>query len=205
MIDQIIGGILQGLIFMLIPFVVYLIKNKSYRGFWDYIGLKRSNTKANLMALGLAGILATPMLLLIFFNEGFQAIMLAPESVSGQLRLAGLSISTVAMLLFTATFKTAFTEEVLFRGFIAKRLIAWLGIGWGNSLQALIFGLIHWLLFLGITDNYLFLTVILLVTTIGAFGKAYINEKHADGSIVPAWITHATGNLLSYSSVAFWL
>lgn len=40
MINEIIGTVLQVIVFTLIPFLVYIIRNKSVKGFLGYIGLK---------------------------------------------------------------------------------------------------------------------------------------------------------------------
>jgi hypothetical protein len=31
----------------------------------------------------------------------------------------------------------------------------------------------------------------------------YLNEKKADGSIIPSWIAHGLANLITYITVAF--
>ncbi|MEO1098460.1 MAG: hypothetical protein AAFX57_11990 [Bacteroidota bacterium] len=70
-------------------------------------------------------------------------------------------------------------------------------------IQAIIFGAIHTLLFLNLTDNLLFLVSSFVMPAIGAYIKVYLNEKMAGGSIVPGWIAHASSNLIAYSIIAF--
>ncbi|MEQ9149605.1 MAG: CPBP family intramembrane glutamic endopeptidase, partial [Cytophagales bacterium] len=89
-------------------------------------------------------------------------------------------------------------EEILFRGFIAKRFISMLGFRKGNLLQAVLFGVIHSLLFLSITQNILFLLLIFIFPFTVAMVITWLNEKQANGSILPGWLAHASGNLLSY-------
>ncbi len=124
MLNTIFSAFLQLLIFSLIPFIVYLIKKKRASGFFEYIGLKKSNARANLYAVLLVLFSVTPLVLLILLNKEFQMIMTNPQSVSGALKHNGNSIETVIMILITAVFKTAMAEEIIFRGFLAKRLIA---------------------------------------------------------------------------------
>ena len=203
MVDVIISSILQLLVFCLIPLIVFLIKYRSKYNFFDFIGLKRSNRKANLYGLLVALFLGSPMLILTYLNQDFFEIMTSAGSVTGEIRALGLSSLSITTIIFTAVIKTSLAEEIFFRGFVAKRLIAIIGFKAGNSVQAIFFGAIHTLLFTTISDNIIFLSVIFIFPALGAYLKTYINEKMANGSIIPGWIAHGTGNLIAYSSVAF--
>lgn len=203
MLTEFISALMQLVLFACIPFVVYLIRTKSVKGFSRYIGLTKSTKKANLLALGVVVILITPMLLLMYFDPAFKAVLLDPTSVTGKIRAMGFSVETIGVILIAAVFKTSLTEEIFFRGFVAKRLIAISNFQLGNTIQAVIFGAIHTLFFMKITDHFLFLFIIFLFPAIGAYCKGYLNEKLANGSIIPGWIAHATGNLCAYSIVAF--
>ncbi|PHR46193.1 MAG: hypothetical protein COA32_11590 [Fluviicola sp.] len=203
MINEIISTTLQILVIALIPFVVFLIKKKKARGFFSYIGFKRSNTKANLTAVGLSLVLFLPPLIMVLLNEEFREIMLDPQTTTGKFREMSFSISSLILILIKAVFETALAEEILFRGFTAKRLIAVTNYQIGNLLQAAIFGIIHCLLFMTISSNPIFLVFIGLFTTVGAYLMVFINEKMANGSILPGWIMHATANLMSYCFIGF--
>ncbi len=205
MLNTIFSAFLQLLIFSLIPFIVYLIKKKRASGFFEYIGLKKSNARANLYAVLLVLFSVTPLVLLILLNKEFQMIMTNPQSVSGALKHNGNSIETVIMILITAVFKTAMAEEIIFRGFLAKRLIAISNFQIGNWVHSIIFGFLHAFLFYQVTTNSLFLLVIFLFPTITSYFKVYLNEKLADGSIIPGWIAHSLANIISYSLVVFYL
>lgn len=201
--DTIFSTIIQLLVFTLIPFVVFLITQRTNKGFWSYIGLKPSNQKANLLALATSLLFVAPAMVLSFFNEGFREILIDPKSISGHFRELGFSVPVLFMIGLTAIFKTALAEEILFRGFLAKRLMAWLGYSVGNLVQALFFGALHLVLFAMMSDNWSFLIFIFLFSGLGAYISAYLNEKLADGSIIPGWIAHALANLISYTTVAF--
>ena len=202
MINELISAILQVIILAFIPFVVYLIRNKQVKGFWNYVGLKRSNARANLLALALV-IFTAPMFWLILTNPDFQDMMSHPSSVSGRIRQMGPGMEAAGVILVAAIIKTALSEEIFFRGFVAKRLIALTNFQIGNVIHAIIFGAIHTLLFLKLTGDPLFLAVIFFFPALGAYFKTYLNERLAHGSIIPGWITHGTSNILSYSMVAF--
>lgn len=202
-LDELISAIFQIIVLSLIPFIVYLIRKKKLKGFLEYVGLKKSNRKANLLALLISLLLGGPIILFSLVNPEFKAILTHPESVSGRIHEMGFGLEAVLLVLVMALLKTSLSEEIFFRGFVAKRLIAWLGFQAGNIIQAVIFGAIHTLLFLTISKNPLFLSVIFLFPAIGAYFKTYLNEKMADGSIVPGWIAHGFGNVLSYSVFGF--
>lgn len=205
MSDTLLSTLLQLLVFSLIPFVVFLISKRSVRGFWGYIGLQPSKREANLLAIATSLVFVAPALILCMVNEGFREIMTDPNSISGHFRELGFSLPVLIMIGLTAIFKTALAEEILFRGFLAKRLMAWLGYSWGNLVQALVFGGIHLALFAMISSNWFFLIFIFAFSGLGAYISAYLNEKRANGSIIPGWIAHALANLITYTVVAFFI
>jgi len=205
MINQIISTVLQLLAFSLIPFLVYVVKSRTTSGFFNYIGLKKSTRKANGLAVLLCLLTALPMLALTFIDPEFKAIMTDPQSIAGKIRQMGFGGEAIATVMIIAIFRTSLAEEILFRGFIAKRLMSITNYQTGNILQALLFGMIHTALFLTISDNLFFLTVIFLFPAVGAYLTVYLNEKVADGSIVPGWIAHGLANIISYSVVGFLL
>ena len=205
MLNEIIGAILQVAVFMLIPFLVYLITKRKAKGFWDYIGLKRSNQKANLLAVAACLVFVLPIMILLYFSADFKEIMFDPKSVTGKFRAMGFSGASLFLVMVHAIFKTSFAEEVLFRGFLAKRLIAWLGYQWGNIVQASLFAALHSAIFMTITDDIGFLIFIFLAPFAGAYISVYLNEKVANGSIIPGWISHGLANVLAYSIVGFML
>ena len=203
MINTLISAVQQLFIFSLIPFLVYIIRYKKIKGFFGYIGLKPSNSKANGLALLLMALLALPTLTFAQLNADFRAALHDPSTVTGSIRQLGFGVEGVLTILVMAIIKTALTEEIFFRGFVAKRLIAISNFKLGNIIQAILFGAIHFVFFLMITSDPFFLTIILIVPTVGAYFKTIINEKVANGSIIPGWIAHASANLVSYTTLAY--
>lgn len=108
----------------------------------------------------------------------------------------------IPSILFYAVIQTGLSEEIFFRGFLGKRLITKCGFVIGNTVQAIIFGLLHGIPFGFATKNIL--VTILLTFLPGAFGwfQGWINEKYSSGSIIPSWIIHSLMNILSALSVA---
>ncbi len=201
MINELFSAVLQVLVFALIPFIVYLIRQKSNKGFLHYIGLKKTNKKAILGSFLVSILLFLPIFLMVLFNDDFKSIMHHPESMTGKFRAMGGSLNTYLIILVIAIVKTAFAEEILFRGFVAKRLIAITTYKTGNLIHAFIFGIMHSLLFMSISSNPLFLVVIFIFPSIGAYLMVHFNEKVGGGSIFPGWVAHATANVLSYTII----
>lgn len=203
-IDEVIGAILQIIVFSLIPFIFFLIKSRSVGGFLTYIGLYGPTKKAVLWAVLSSLIILLTGVGLILISNDLLEVMLEPGSITGKIRAMGFGIESLATLLIIAIFKTSLSEEILFRGFIAKRLISVLGFKKGNLVQATLFGLIHLGLFLGIMQARIsFLIYIFLLSGTGAYVMCFINEKFGKGSIIPGWIAHGLGNTLSYTLIAF--
>ncbi len=203
MVNEVIGAVLQILVFAAIPFLVYVIRYRKVKGFLEYVGLKPSTKRANYLAVFASLLFAVPVLILILISDEIKTIMFDPESVTGKIREMGFGISSVFILLMIALLKTSFAEELLFRGFLAKRLIAVLGYSKGNLIQAVLFGIIHTILFAMITSNAVFLMLIFMIPSLGAYVSVYLNEKVADGSIIPGWISHGLANVLAYVIVGF--
>jgi hypothetical protein len=67
LINEIISVILQILVFTAIPFVVYLVRNRRAKGFFDYIGLRKPETRPMIYAAVCAVAFVLPAILLVFF------------------------------------------------------------------------------------------------------------------------------------------
>ena len=204
MINEIISAVLQILVFTLIPFAVFLITHRTANGFFDYIGLKATTKKAIFLAIAASLIFLAGGITLAFLSSEVKEVLINPPSVTGKIREMGLTPASVFTLIIIAGFKTSLAEEILFRGFIAKRLVNWLGFQLGNVLQALIFASIHALLFWALSKSgVLFILFIFFFSGTVGYIIEYINEKHGEGSIIPGWISHALGNTISYFVIAF--
>lgn len=185
MINTVISTFLQILVFAAIPFIVFLVKNKSAKGFFNYIGLRKSTARGNYLAILVSLFMSAPLLVLTFVDSEFKSIMTDPHSITGMVKQMGFGFEVVFTLLIISIFKTAFAEELLFRGFIAKRLINISSFKTGNLIQAFLFGIIHLAIFMSITGKILFLILIFLFPAVGAYLIVHINEKLANGRILP--------------------
>jgi uncharacterized protein len=201
--NAIISAILQVLVFTAIPFFVFLIRQRRARGFFDYIGLHKPERRTMLYATLLAAAFILPVLLLLSFSPGIREVVTGPNTVIGRLRSYGFSGVAVALLCIKALVQTSLSEEILFRGFVAKRLINWLGFTPGNLLQALLFGSVHLLIFLGQEFSLPIAAGIVLFSGLGGWISGYLNERVGNGSILPSWWMHGMPNAVTYGVLAF--
>jgi membrane protease YdiL (CAAX protease family) len=193
----------QVLVFTAIPFFVYLLAYRRAKGFFDYIGMRRPERRTMLYATLLTVSFVVPVLLLLFFSPSIREAATAPNTVIGPLRSYGFSGATVALLGLKALVQTSLSEEILFRGFVAKRLISWLGFTWGNLIQALLFGSVHLLLFIGQEFSLPLAIGVVLFTGLVGWTFGYLNERVGNGSILPSWWMHGATNAITYGVLAF--
>jgi CAAX protease family protein len=203
-VTDVVSAVLQLLVFTLIPFVVFLFRHDRTVGFARYLGFSVPPARAVRNSVWAVLVMLTAAVGVIYFNDHVRQMLLAPQSVTGRLRLMGPGLETVATLLLIAIVKTSLAEEIFFRGFVAKRLVHVVGFAAGNALQALLFGAVHLLLFRALIGALVFpLAFIFVFSTIGGWIIGFIKERQAGGSIIPGWIAHATANILSYTLIAF--
>ena len=203
-INEFISAILQVIIFSLIPFIFFLFRKDKSASFLKYIGFYKPPIKAVIYVIAASLFFVITGIGLVFIDAGIKQAVLSPNSVTGNIRTLGLNITSLSILFIIALIKTSLSEELFFRGFLAKQLINKSGFKTGNILQALIFGLVHLLLFWLLTKTtFVPLLIIFTFSTIAGWTIGYIKEKYANGSIVPGWIAHGLGNSLSYFIIAF--
>lgn len=101
----------------------------------------------------------------------------------------GLGAAALPAIVVYAAFNTAFPEELLFRGFLLKRLSNKFGFHVANFIQAFLFGLLHGVMFFTLAGVVKAVLIIAFTGAIAWF-MGYVNEKCANGSIIPSWIIH---------------
>ena len=116
----------------------------------------------------------------------------------------GLGFNAIPAILVYAILNTALPEEILFRGFLLKRIENRFNFVTGNIVQAVIFGLMHGIMFFSAVGTVKAILIIMLTGTIGWF-MGYTNEKKANGSLLPSWCIHSIANIFSGVCSAFLL
>lgn len=197
-----VSAVAQVLLFGLVPFVVYVATRRDTRGFGNYVGLYACPSTA-LMPAVVAFLVTAPLAVSLYALPTFRAVALADTSTAGIIAEMGAEPATFAVIAVVAFVQTSLAEELLFRGFVAKRLIARFAFQRGNAAQALVFVAPHLLLFAGPAGAELTpAAVVVVAMTSGTLGwfAGWLNERKGDGSIVPGWLVHGAINALSYTA-----
>lgn len=194
-ISKILNSLIQIILFAIIPFIWWLVSARKEVKFSEWIGLKKiEGGKKTVVAIILT---AFAFLLLgavtLYFLQGV-------ETATSE--FAGLGAKAIPAIIIYAVFNTSFPEELVFRGFLLKRIASKFGFNVANWIQALLFGLMHGVMFISVT-GVLKAVLIILFTSAIAWFMGNINEKKSNGSILPSWIIHAVSNIFSGICAAF--
>ncbi len=205
LIQETVNSVVQVAIVLAIALIAWVIFGRRAATFRRWTGLIRPTGNA-MRAATVVFLAWSALTSAIYFLPEFSEATSAEGTVTGMLRSSGFSAEAVAVILVIAGIKTALSEEILFRGLVAKRLINWLGFWRGNFLQALVFGSIHLAIFLipgGPAFSWLLAALFLLLPGGAGWLMGYVNERTGNGSIAPGWMIHALGNAISYPILAF--
>ena len=197
-INKLISSLIQIVLFSLIPFVYWYFKGRKNHKFTEWIGLKRIKRIDKTLILSIFIVTITYLIIGIFLLKSLSVV----NNVTGE--FVGLRFKAILAIIIYAAFNTALPEEILFRGFVLKRLVSKIGFNNGNIIQSILFGLIHGIMFFPIVGVLKSLLIIFATGSI-AFAMGYINEKLSDGSILPSFIIHSVSNLVAGLYVAFFL
>lgn len=193
MLNELIGSVTQVLLFALIPFLVWLVTARRKESFLTWIGLKKPVCSNPGKAIGITVSAAAAYILAMNLS-----LRLLPEGVTtAGSQFKGQGIAALPAVLFYAFLRTALSEEILFRGFLLKRLQNRFCFAAGNAVQAVLFGLMHGIPFGLVTKSA---AVFLLLTAIpGLFGwyQGWLNERQCGGSVIPSWLLHGCMNFLT--------
>jgi membrane protease YdiL (CAAX protease family) len=196
--DAFVSTIIQCSIFIGVPWIVYILFGKEKKGFFRWIGLYKPLStqwiKPTIIVFIMSIIIMAGTLHAFIRLGGISEEMLN----SLNLQSKGFSLNTVVIVLTKAIFQTALSEEILFRGFIGKRVGKKFGYITGNLTQAVLFGIPHGLPFIIAYKAFAFGFTFFASAAIVGFMNFYLNEKKADGSIIPSLLIHSTMNILSF-------
>lgn len=162
-INKIVSSILQIILFGIIPFVWWLITARKHQKFTEWIGLKKIEGMVRKLYL----VLSWP-LIAFYFRDSNSLCDRDIETATSD--FTGLGVAAIPAIVIYAAFNTAFPEELLFRGFILKRLTNKFGFNIANFTQALLFGLLHGLMFYVLVGA---VKTILIITLTGAYCMVY--------------------------------
>ena len=187
-VNKIISSIVEIVLISLIPFIWWIATAKQKENFFKWIGIKgieKKNKKATLIS--------TLLISLMFILVSIFPLYITKDIETATSEFKGLGISALLPALIYAILNTSLPEEIFFRGFLLKRIASKFGYLIANIIQSVIFGLLHGIMFfniLGVVKTI----IIIFFTGLIAFAMWYVNEKKANGSILPSWFIHALSN-----------
>lgn len=191
------------IVFSIIPFAQWFFRHRKQEKFLKWIGIHTPHLKTKWWWL-----LVFAAFYLVLYNfdgefllsEKTLTVLNSDNTAIASNQYAGLGIAAIVPAFLTTFIANGIAEEILFRGFLCKRLSGKFGCTAGVWIQAFFFGLMHFLLVfasgmpVGI-DFYLY-----------KFGYTFLgiaNEKLFDGSIWPSICLHGIGNFISTLAVIF--
>jgi len=187
--NLLMNSMIQVVLFTIIPFIWWFVFWRKKEPFLKWLGFKKINIKnkrrfailfiVTMISLSLQ-ILIIPYIINIEILAAYQFYQLGTKAL-------------IPAFIY-AFIQTGLSEEIFFRGFLTKRLIHKYGFQIGNAFQSVLFGLIHGLM---LRSNILGSVIIVLSTGIAAWLMGWINEKEANGSVLPSWLLHG---YLNYAS-----
>lgn len=194
-----VSAIVQLITFSIVPLIWWFITARNKQNFFHWIGLKKPIIKGSVIKFILTMIIVSGIYMLLMMSVMTQ---LLTDIDTATTQFDGQGLSAIWYILIYAVIQTGLSEEILFRGFIGKRLIHRFGFVGGNTVQAILFGLIHGIPFGLVTGNVTVTIVLILIPGTIGWIEGWLNEKYASGSIIPSWIMHASMNILSALSSA---
>ena len=195
------------IVFSLLPIIWWFLRHRKEEGFFRWIGFFKPRLKSKWWVL-----LIFAILYYFFYNFDFTQFV-SPEtleyiensaSVSANV-FAGIGVAAILPAFIENFIANGVAEEILYRGFLCKRLISKIGLVKGIILQAVLFGLMHNILYIlaGLNVGLWYHILTFIFTGMGALLLGWLNEKIFNGSIIPGILLHGAGNFIASLLVAF--
>lgn len=131
LMKKLTNSIIQIIIFSLIPFLWWLITSRKKMNFFEWIGLKKvNNIKENKLFAWIFSVLVLFLIISVFILYSLKNVNIASSEFTG------LGIKSSPSILIYAIFNTSLPEEILFRGFLLKRIGNKFGFIVSNGIQS---------------------------------------------------------------------
>lgn len=192
MMNSLISAILQVMLFSMIPFIWWLCTARKKQPFLTWIGLQKpiivhKGRYAMYIVLSIFTMLIPSFALVFFYID---------RSLLAANQFAGLGAAAVIPALFYAIIQTGLSEELLFRGFLLKRLMKIFDFQVANLLQSIVFGCVHGAMLWSVLTLHVILLVV-LTTALAGYVMGWVSERIAGGSIVTSWSIHSIVNFIA--------
>lgn len=195
------------IVFSLLPIIWWFFRHRKEEGFFRWIGFFKPQLKSKWWVL-----LVFAILYYFFYNFDFTQFVSSATleyiesstAVSANV-FAGMGAAAILPAFIENFIANGVAEEILYRGFLCKRLISKIGLVKGVILQAVLFGLMHNMLYIlaGLDVGLWYHTLTFIFTGTGALLLGWLNEKIFNGSIIPSILLHGAGNFIASMLVAF--
>lgn len=202
-----ITAITNFLVFAVIPFIWWLIFHRKKVNFFVWLGFTKPQLKSKWWVLA---VFAVAYLFVYFFDmtqfvsEESMNVVENSDSISAN-AFAGLGVAAILPAFIQNFLGNGVCEELLYRGFINKRLCSKLGTVPGIIIQAVLFGLMHNGLYVlaGIPVGMDYHVAMFVYSGGAALLLGFLDEKIYNGSIIPSIILHGLGNFVGTLAAAF--
>lgn len=194
-------------VFSAVPLIVWRVTSRRECGFFRWVGLYRPRLQTSIWVLAVFGVVYG-----FFYNFDFTCLAdpatLAYLESSAQVSAnayTGMGAAAIPAALVESFAANGLAEEILFRGFLCRRLCARFGSVPGILMQGALFGLMHNLLYLatGLEVGLWYHLLVFGFTGTGALLLGWLDQRIFNGSIWPSVLLHGAGNFLSSMLVAF--
>ena len=196
-LQRTISAFIQILFIILLPSIWWFVTVRGKVPFMEWIGLKAvKRDKVSYLITWIIGGFLLFTAFSIFIFPLTRSIETATSAFSG------MGLKALPSILIYSFLQTSLPEELLFRGFLLKRLVNHMPFFFANTIQAIAFALLHGVLFASVVSLEVTFFIIFFTGAIAVY-LGFVNEKKAGGSILTSWIIHALANILSGLVAAF--
>ncbi|PCJ18546.1 MAG: hypothetical protein COB02_10410 [Candidatus Cloacimonadota bacterium] len=219
--DSLTSAFGQVLFVLIIGFIAYLIKNIYVRfvlkdkekklSFVEDLGLSFSKSHFDLtflyILIGLIIYAIVSTALQITYSLELRSMIMNDSSPYFKILKNGFGANQLLLGLIYCFVQAGASEELLFRGIIGQKLFNKFGKYYGNIIQALLFWLMHLLIFKLVTGYWIsFLQLFAFITSFGlGLLMGWVNFRDKKYSIVPSWLVHSLVNFITFLTIAFFM
>ena len=196
-LQRIMSAFIQILFIILLPSIWWFLTVRGKVPFMEWIGFK--SIKRDKDSYLITWIIGGFLLFTIFYMLVFPLTRSIETATS---IFSGMGYKALPSILIYSILQTSLPEELLFRGFLLKRMANHTPFVFANTIQAITFGLLHGILFASVVSLEVTFFIIFFTGAIAAY-LGLVNEKKAGGSIFTSLIIHAVANIFSGIVAAF--
>lgn len=192
-LNVLVSSIFQLILLALIPFIWWLCTARKTESFFKWIGVSKPVHEGRVLTT----LIVTIVAVVIYALSMIFVVNTLPDGITtAGSQFTGMGLKAIPAVIVYSFIQTAMSEELFFRGFLLKRLNNKFGFIFGNTVQAILFGLLHGLPFALATGSVK--ALILCTVFPGAFGwfEGWLNEKCYSASVIPSWLMHGIINFI---------